>query len=861
MEEALGPLPPSCSGRLVLLDPAAADMFMLATRDLPDWPTNWAVSLVGVLGPHTGTGDAWSTPARTLSQLQVVSFMSASHTRAVTWLIEWLAQVAPGISIHRRWSDRRKTGKMHPTRELPPFPERRHRLVYNPWISENGLRLLDDAGWLPHFTVGLLPARFYQVCESLWSLGWPLAGHALLARGQEHDTLGALAQALASFGYQWERVRALGPCSERLAERLAALARTDDQRSTFVSVAARSMATSALSPISVSESNGQGQTSTTEAGTETAIPPWNPEPPVMSAPLATPAMVGNSAQTTVASHPCLEPWQQLGSVHEWAAEPPCEGADLQSPPWLPDEPRENILMATARQGRPQARLVLLDRWLDPITPLVTPVSVEGLELEMEQVPWWQQWDWADLRPAKDVRDWFMEAKWAMSSARTILLTMPAAQRLSETDRAQLEDRLLRIRREPYFQATAQIGIWARALKRFSEQRPDPKTAVMEQVAAYVGELHRHQVEQQLVAALLEHAERLSAITFDLAHFRNLLAMERELLRGETERRMGVERFVQRLESILAAVAVASSQSWLGEPSLFWRLMMLHYLCSGSDDFAERHTGVFQLAACCYGSRCLSNDWQALVQSDLVAQIRRVAHGSRDGASLLMPAPLDWPLVRAALQLDQVEPNIPDVFAGYFPLSAALAILACDGKRSCWRLATSAAQHVSGHVDGGDEDEKDDLRTAIIASGQRAPIVAEGSNHSLLILRQTPNLLRPVQPRHWHHGALRELCQRALRWAHGPSTRMLHAAPIEASMSFSSDTDRADDLPECILLLGGCSPVEAQYIASAVAQSRGTHARVQILTTAVCSSREWLFLTLHGDSMITENHLTEVQRAF
>ncbi|KAF6000374.1 hypothetical protein F1559_000169 [Cyanidiococcus yangmingshanensis] len=535
--------------------------------------------------------------------------------------------------------------------------------------------------------------------------------------------------------------------------------------------------------------------------------------------------------------PCLfqEPWQRLGNDHcVWPRDPDTP-ADNPGVVLLPQEPEAMSTASATTRRRPRARLVLLDRWLDPITPLVTPVTIHGLEYERGHAPCWQRWNWTEPRPAEEVQSWLLEQE-RKTSACSILQMESTGKRLSEAEQAKLHQRIQTICQEPFFKATSDIGAWAQALKRFSDARPDPNAADMAQVADYVRALQRHQAEQRLVSELLLRAQQLSADTFDHVYFRELLALERELLRGEAERRIGTETFAKRLEQILAAVVVAPSGSWLGDRSLFWRLIVLHGFCTGSDDFLERHTSLFHIAACCYGIDRLRSDWRALVESDLVAQITRKIRGTRHGVGLLAPANFDWPLARDALQLNHVDSNVTDAYAGYLPLSAALAVLACDGKRSPWQFPTSPLKHASPGDDNNTENEPQQVQTS--SAGEL--------NRSLLILRQTPNLLRPIQPRHWHHGPFRELCQRALGCHKGPMTRAISMPHSEETLSLTPVGKRENATPEWILVIGGCSPVEAECLASAVAQSRGASCPVQVLTTGVHSSREWLLLTLHGD---------------
>jgi len=925
MDAALGALPPGRTGRVLLLDPAATDTFSLYAETIPAWPAAWHVSYCAVLGKRP---NSWSVPTdyhANRNGLQIAALLHASNARAVTWLLEWLEDIgakaaAPPLLSHKPAAHHQREAADGQMPAAAQTAQPQHRVVFTPWISESALRRLAKAGWLKNCSIGLLEPRFHRVSPTLLTLGWVSLTSLSHAFTYQCDYAQALVRALGSLGYAWEEIRALGSFSEKVAEQLAS--EYVDQHHTERPLEARS------APETRTES--EAATATATAGTDAATitctahvadtSPTDSTPDSMrdvSRVSATawqhPRVTRSTLHSYTAAsnevapdHPyrsvrsslrhdigdlltprdgVLEPWQLLGhgSLADTTGHHSAHGQDAVDASTkrtaacfrLPDPALRHNGTATACEQQPRGRLVLLDRWLDPITPLLTPITVEGLAYEIYREPFWKRWQSTELQSGTAFQQQLQEhAKRIRSDLHAAALAEASTPAATET--TSFRQRAQTICRAPFFEATAKIGEWARQLKRFSETRPDPKEASMDEMTAYVRALRHNQAEQAVVSALLHIVERLSAETFDQAYFRELLSLERDLLTGEAERRSASESVAARLERLLAAVAAAPADSWLADTAVFWRLVLLHGLCTGSDELLDRYPSLLHTAVCCYGLQQLRLDWQALCESDLLAPLTRRLQGLRHGAGFLAASNFDWPLVREVLELTAVEPSVMDAYAGYLPLSAALAVLACDGKRSSRHSAMSPAREprskppgqsadvMERHDEGSNphvksvEHQLSDMNAtsrmdASLGRSSRSENEASmrhelqtlESDRSLLILRQTPNILRPVRPRGWHHSAFAELCQRALRYRSRPLQRRIPQTPRQrASRSPPSTQSPTPATTECIVVLGGCSPVEAHCIASTVARCRGDACAVQVLSTGLFSSREWLIAAIH-----------------
>lgn len=168
-------------------------------------------------------------------------------------------------------------------------------------------------------------------------------------------------------------------------------------------------------------------------------------------------------------------------------------------------------------------LVIIDRGVDVVSPLLTQSTYEGL-----------------LDEAIGMRNNVMDLP--MSSivsdeARKLLSEGPHMSSNTGTVRKRLRGDIDPIFREVrdgnYWQAARKIGNVATAVKEYYKKRPTRETAEISQVRDYVERLKEVKSDHWSAAAHMAIAEEISARTFNSYDFKKRFELEREMMEGST----------------------------------------------------------------------------------------------------------------------------------------------------------------------------------------------------------------------------------------------------------------------------------------------------------------------------------------
>eukprot|EP00166_Cyanidium_caldarium_P006259 ctg_875.g509 len=286
-----------------------------------------------------------------------------------------------------------------------------HRLVNVPHPCAACWRVLQRAGLGDHFAAppSSLPLRWRRDALGIDTLCWPSAVRECRLHGRQEWTAQAIAETLMRDPrWRWERVRYVGSWATAVARHMERMRRQRPRRSAMAAAAA-------------AESSSQ---------------------------------VNDTLD-----------WRCIGRAEESAAVAP----DRAFPVDDPGTARVPLPRRCAR--RKCARLVLIDRMLDPITPLLTQMTYAGLWSEVARAAY-PSWTALGLSP------------------RAIAADDPL---------------LLRIADRNFSEAVRELGHAANRLKRFSEARPNRQTADLQQIAVYVQGLEAHQTEHATVSRHLEAA--------------------------------------------------------------------------------------------------------------------------------------------------------------------------------------------------------------------------------------------------------------------------------------------------------------------------------------------------------------------
>ncbi|KAK4538709.1 hypothetical protein CDCA_CDCA19G4734 [Cyanidium caldarium] len=525
-----------------------------------------------------------------------------------------------------------------------------HRLVNVPHPCAACWRVLQRAGLGDHFAAppSSLPLRWRRDALGIDTLCWPSAVRECRLHGRQEWTAQAIAETLMRDPrWRWERVRYVGSWATAVARHMERMRRQRPRRSAMAAAAA-------------AESSSQ---------------------------------VNDTLD-----------WRCIGRAEESAAVAP----DRAFPVDDPGTARVPLPRRCAR--RKCARLVLIDRMLDPITPLLTQMTYAGLWSEVARAAY-PSWTALGLSP------------------RAIAADDPL---------------LLRIADRNFSEAVRELGHAANRLKRFSEARPNRQTADLQQIAVYVQGLEAHQTEHATVSRHLEAATCMSERTFERVAFRQRFELERQMLHGVTALRSRRTWLEQRLVDVIAMAAEVPDRL------AYWRLACLQALCAGGDAAYWRDPVRLQ-AALVFGVETVVADVLALQQAGLLPAAAAPWKGPR------MAETFDWALARDALGL--LHPyegeGTGGEYAGYTPITVALARLAWDAPPppSPPPLTPPKTREPEG---------SERITPASTFWRELQPT-------SSLLLSQAPALLKRAQPRHWEQRALTDLCHQALRCAEPPGT--------------------------------------------------------------------------------------------
>lgn len=443
---------------------------------------------------------AQARPGRTISEILslpalviVIRGVNAAAARAAVTAIRAMQERARRDEETALSNDMSKIGREGVVLPVPPREGKKQNnepvkflVLTTPRRSQIVEKILQEAG-LPDVPVALLPLGFLPFDADLVSLDWPEAYRQVVLEG-DNSALLASAAALSSLGtalnLEYTTIRTAGAAATAVAEELL---HTHGQ----------------IYPRYYGDNN-----------TSTA-----------SSAASSPVILGqSSAFVAHDAFTALDGGSRANGEEEGTA----------STPTLAE------VVGNSRKRR-SVNLVIIDRGVDVVTPMLTQWTYEGL---LEESIWMHN-NVMDL-PVSDI---------VSEDAMEFLSSGPNSSGTAATVRKRLRgdvDPIFReLRDQNYWTAATQIKSVASSVREYYNARPTRETAEIAQVKEYVKGLKEVKSEHWFAAAHTAIAAEISARTFDSYEFKRRFELEREMMEGSTAtgRRVYIADAIARGESL------------------------------------------------------------------------------------------------------------------------------------------------------------------------------------------------------------------------------------------------------------------------------------------------------------------------